>query len=126
MVRRRCVLKMIGDTTCRPNLRSRQSAGASIRNRIVTLEKVSSEHAADTTYIFGHAKAVVPVTGTRADLLAFRDYFTALLDYVQKGVAAGKPVEEITKVAALAGFPDHEGAPAGTLQMAFEELTSKS
>lgn len=101
-------------------------AGASIRNWIVTLEKVTSEHDADTAYIFGHAKAGLPVTGTRADLLGFRDYFTALLDYVQKGIAAGKSVDEIAKIAALPAFPDHEGAPTGTLQMAYEELTAKS
>jgi glyoxylase-like metal-dependent hydrolase (beta-lactamase superfamily II) len=100
--------------------------GASIRNWIVALEKVTSEHAADTTYIFGHAKVGQRITGTRADLLAFRDYFGALLDHVQKQIAAGKSVEEISKVPALPGYPDHEGAPTGTLQMAYEELTSKA
>jgi glyoxylase-like metal-dependent hydrolase (beta-lactamase superfamily II) len=100
--------------------------GASIRNWIVLLEKVTSDHNADTTYIFGHAKVGLPVTGTRADLLGFRDYFSALLAYVQKEIAAGKSVEEISKVAQLPGFPDHEGAPTGTLQMAYEELTSKA
>ena len=100
--------------------------GASIRNWITTLEKVTSEHNTDTTYIFGHSKVGLPVTGARADLLGFRDYFTALLDYVQKGIAAGKSADEITKVAAVPGFPDHEGMPAGTLQMAYEELTAKA
>jgi glyoxylase-like metal-dependent hydrolase (beta-lactamase superfamily II) len=99
--------------------------GASIRNWIVALEKVTGDHNADTTYVFGHAKVGLPLTGTRADLLGFRDYFSALLAYVQKEIAAGKSVEEVTKAAALPGFPDHEGAPAGTLQMAYEELTSK-
>jgi glyoxylase-like metal-dependent hydrolase (beta-lactamase superfamily II) len=100
--------------------------GASIRNWIVLLEKVTNEHAADTTYIFGHAKVGLPVTGTRADLLAFRDYFSALLDHVQKEIAAGKSVDEIAKVPQLPGFPDHEGMPTGTLQMAYEELTAKA
>lgn len=101
-------------------------SGASIRNWIVTLEKVVNEHAADTTYIFGHAKVGLPISGTRADLLAFRDYFSALLDHVQKQIAAGKSVDEISKVSQLPGFPQHEGAPTGTLQMAYEELTAKS
>jgi len=50
----------------------------------------------------------------------------SLLDYVQKEIAAGKSVDEISKAQAVPGFPDHEGAPAGTLQMAYEELTSKA
>jgi glyoxylase-like metal-dependent hydrolase (beta-lactamase superfamily II) len=100
--------------------------GASIRNWITTLEKVTSEHGADTTYIFGHAKVGQPITGTRAELLAFRDYFTALLAFVQKEIAAGTSVEEIAKAPALPGFPGHEGAPGGTLRMAYEELTAKA
>jgi hypothetical protein len=90
------------------------------------LEGTTKDHGADTTYIFGHAKVGMPITGTRADLLGFRDYFTAVLDYVQKGISAGKSMDEIVKVAQLPGFPQHEGAPTGTLQMAYEELTAKS
>jgi glyoxylase-like metal-dependent hydrolase (beta-lactamase superfamily II) len=101
-------------------------SGASIRNWIVTLDNVTKEHNADTIYIFGHAKAGMPVKGSRADLLAFRDYFSAVLDYVQKGISSGKSVDEITKVSALPGFTGFEGNPTGTLQMAYEELTAKS
>jgi cyclase len=101
-------------------------SGASIRNWIVLLDKVTKEHGADTIYIFGHAKVGMPIRGSRAELLAFRDYFTAVLDYVQKGISAGKSADEITKVAALPGFTGFEGAPTGTLQMAYEELTAKS
>jgi glyoxylase-like metal-dependent hydrolase (beta-lactamase superfamily II) len=101
-------------------------AGASIRNWINLLEGTTKAHNADTLYVFGHAKVGLPVTGTRADLLAFRDYFTGVLDYVQKGISAGRSMDEIVKVAAVPGFPQHEGMPAGTLQMAYEELTAKS
>jgi glyoxylase-like metal-dependent hydrolase (beta-lactamase superfamily II) len=100
-------------------------SGASIRNWIALLEQVTGDNGADTTYIFGHSKAGLPVTGTRADLLGFRDYFTALLDYVQRGIAAGTSVDEIAKVATLPAFPGHEGSPTGTLQMAYEELTAR-
>ena len=98
-------------------------AGASIQNWIVTLEKTVSDHSADTTYIFGHAKAGARVTGTGADLLALRDYFTIMLDYVRKGVAAGKSAGEITK-GMVPGYTDYEGMPA--LQVAYDELTAKS
>lgn len=98
--------------------------GASIRNWIVLLEEVASAYDGDTSYIFGHARPGMPITGTRADLLAFRDYFTALLEYVQSGIAGGKSADEITQVEQLPGFADYSGAPTGTMQMAYEELTA--
>jgi glyoxylase-like metal-dependent hydrolase (beta-lactamase superfamily II) len=100
--------------------------GASIRNWITLLEATTKDHTADTLYIFGHAKVGLPITGSRTDLLAFRDYFTGVLDYVQKGIAAGKSVDEIAKVQQVPGFPQHEGVPTGTLTMAYEELTAKT
>jgi glyoxylase-like metal-dependent hydrolase (beta-lactamase superfamily II) len=100
--------------------------GASIRNWITVLEKVTADHGADTVYVFGHSKTGLPLTGSRTDLLAFRDYFTALLAFVQKEIAAGKSAEEVAKSPQVPGFPDHEGTPAGTLRMAYEELTAKA
>ena len=63
--------------------------------------------------------------GDRAegDLLALRDYFSAMLDYVQKGIKAGKSADEIVK-AGLPQFAANEGAPQ--LQVAYDELTAKS
>ena len=58
--------------------------GASIKSWIVVLEKVAKRHS-DATFIFGHAKAGLPLTGTAKDLLALRDYFNGVLDHVQKG-----------------------------------------
>jgi hypothetical protein len=102
--------------------RADRPAGASIRNWLVTLEQVTKAHSADALYIFGHARANAPVTGNRADVLALRDYFSAMLDYVQKGIAAGKSAEEIVK-GPVPGYTDHEGTPA--LQVAYDELTNK-
>ena len=47
------------------------------------------------------------MTGSSKDLLALRDYFSAMLSYVQKGIAAGKSAEEIVKdvQAALVHYP---------------------
>ena len=102
-----------------------RGAGASIRNWIVTLESVVKEHPADTIYIAGHAKENLPVTVTRADLLKFRDYFSGLLAFVQKGIASGRPAGEIVKAGTVPGFPDYEGNPEGTIQAAYDELTAK-
>jgi glyoxylase-like metal-dependent hydrolase (beta-lactamase superfamily II) len=99
--------------------------GASIRNWIVALEQLVAGHDPDTIYVFGHAKVGLPVAGKRADLLALRDYFTALLGHVQKQIAAGRSVEETQKVL-LPGFADWEGASTENLRVAYEELTSRS
>lgn len=100
--------------------------GASIRNWIVTLDKVAGEHSADTLYIFGHSKVGMPVTGTRADLKALGGYLSALLEYAQKQIAAGKSVDEIAKTAELPGFAGYEGTPERPLRIAYEELTARS
>jgi glyoxylase-like metal-dependent hydrolase (beta-lactamase superfamily II) len=100
--------------------------GASIRNWIVTLGKVAGEHGADTIYIFGHSKVGAPVTGTRAELKALGDYLSALLDYTQKQIAAGRSVDKIAKAPQLPGFEQYEGTPERPLRMAYEELTAKA
>ena len=72
------------------NPRVDRGAGASIKNWIVTLESVAKDNPADTIYIAGHSKVNLPLNVTRADLLKFRDYFSGLLAYVQKGIASGR------------------------------------
>jgi cyclase len=99
--------------------------GASVANWITLLERVSREHTADTQYIFGHAGAKWPVTGTKAELLQQRDYFTALLDYTRAKIKAGTPRDAFIKSTdTLPAFPDHgpliEVALAGT----FDEVTA--
>jgi hypothetical protein len=47
-----------------------------------------------------------------------------MLDYVGKGVAAGKSMDEIVKVAAVPGFERYEGTPAA-LEAAYKEVTTK-
>ncbi len=103
--------------------------GASIKNWISILERVAKRHG-DATFIFGHAKAGFPVTGTAKDLLYFRDYFAAVLDFVQKAMREKQPLEEIAKAAALPGFPDHVQVNAninlgGVLTAAYEELNAR-
>ena len=107
------------------NPRADRPAGASIVNWIPVLESTVRDHANDTIYIFGHSKVGERVTGSGKDLLELRDYFTAMLDHVRKGISAGKPMEEIVKVAAVPGFERYEGTPTA-LEAAYQELTTKS
>jgi cyclase len=106
------------------NPRADRPAGASIVNWVTVLEKTVKDHAADTIYIFGHSKVGERVTGSSKDLLELRDYFTAMLDFARKGIAAGRPMDEIVKVAAIPGFERYEGTPTA-LSVAYEELTAK-
>jgi glyoxylase-like metal-dependent hydrolase (beta-lactamase superfamily II) len=98
-------------------------SGASIRNWLSSLEQVVRRHDAETIYVFGHSKAGEPVMGSAKDLLALRDYFTAMLETVRRGISAGRSAEEIVK-AGMPAFASHEGVPA--LQVAYDELTSKA
>ncbi|MPY89153.1 MAG: MBL fold metallo-hydrolase [Luteitalea sp.] len=82
-------------------------AGASIQGWMDQLGKAVDDHDADTIYIFGHAKPDLPATGPKADLLAFRDYLSAVLEHVQKGIEAGRSKEDITKLDTLPTFEDY-------------------
>ena len=64
-------------------------------------------HEKDTIYIFGHAREGLGVSGTAADLTAMRDYFSAVLDHVQKGIAAGQSRDAIVALTALPKFEDY-------------------
>jgi cyclase len=104
--------------------------GASMKGWISILERVAKKHK-DATFIFGHAKQGLQVTGPAQELLHLRDYFSAALDHVQKGIKAGQSQEQITGVESLPKFEDHASSGQiltlkGVLTSAYEELTSKT
>jgi glyoxylase-like metal-dependent hydrolase (beta-lactamase superfamily II) len=105
-------------------------SGASIRNWLTTLEQVVAAHSKDTIYIFGHARDGLGPSGTASDLQAMRDYFTAVLDHVQKGIAAGRTRDAIVALESLPKFEDYPNSPAAALAnvlgVAFDELTQKT
>lgn len=103
--------------------------GARIDNWIKVLEAVSARANADTIFIAGHGKDNA-VRNTRAELLRFRNYLTAVLDHVGAGIKAGQSKEEIQKLAALKGFEDNVSPNARltmgfVLGIAYDELTQK-
>ena len=106
-----------------------RAAGASMRNWIRVLEQVVNAHAPDTIYIFGHAAEGLPVTGSSAELLQFRDYLGAVLAFVERHVAAGRPRDEILAMRApLAGFeawgPFGQAGARDPITVAYEEVTT--
>lgn len=106
-----------------------RAAGASMRNWARVLEHVVAAHARDTIYIFGHAGEGLPVTGSSAELLQFRDYLGAVLAFVERHVAAGRSREEILAMRApLAGFeawgPFGQPGARDALTVAWEEVAT--
>ena len=103
-------------------------SGASIRHWITVLEEVAKTYPADAIYIFGHGNPKFGVTGKRDELLPLRDYFSAILDYTQKKIAAGEPKEKIVALENFPGFDDfHSPLPnrlASNLTVAYDELTA--
>lgn len=103
--------------------------GGSIRHWITLLEEVAKTYPSDAIYVFGHGNSKFGVTGTQADLPIFRDYLSAVVERVEKEIAAGKPKEEIVAVENLPGFEDfHQPLPnrlGSNLGVAYDELTEK-
>jgi glyoxylase-like metal-dependent hydrolase (beta-lactamase superfamily II) len=104
-------------------------AGGRFKGWITTLEDLVKTYPADAIYIFGHGAQKFGVTGGHADMLAFRDYLTALLAHVEGEIKAGKAKDEIVKLDNLAGFPDLHVPPGrgnrlpANLAAAYDELT---
>ncbi len=102
-------------------------AGATIKNWITVLERTVQDHANDTVYIFGHANTGVPVVGGRAELEQMRNYFEALLAFVEQHIRAGRSRDEILAMPGpLPGFeaygPFGRPNPRGALTCAYEEV----
>lgn len=80
----------------------------------------------DAIYVYGHAAEGEDVVGTQEPLKGMIDYLGGLLDYVKKGKAAGKTVEELAKVERIPGFegyvPRFDGAIEMNVKAAWEEL----
>ncbi|MFI5337239.1 MAG: MBL fold metallo-hydrolase [Opitutales bacterium] len=102
-------------------------AGGRVRHWIAALEEAVQTYPKDAIYLYGHGNPKFGVSGRQADLLVFRDYLTAVLGHVQKGIAAGRSKPEIVALENLPGFADfHAPAPnrlAGNLEVAYDELT---
>ncbi len=103
-----------------------RSAGASIQNWVVVLDKTVKHFNKDTMFVFGHALDPEKVTGTKEDLSLFKDYFEKLLDFTGKEIKAGKTKEEIGKNTSIPGVTEWKGdGIQRVLTTTYDELTSK-
>ena len=107
-----------------------REAGASLHGWITRLEEAVKTYPADAIYVCGHGSKKFGVTGVQGDLRVLRDFFTAVLEHVQKQIAAGRSKAEILTLENLPGFDDfHAPRPnrlAISLGVAYDELTTKT
>jgi glyoxylase-like metal-dependent hydrolase (beta-lactamase superfamily II) len=102
-------------------------AGASVVNWISILEKMAAAHSGDTAFIFGHGKDGATL-GKASDVLYFKDYLSAAVDHVRRGLTEKQSKEEIAKATTLKGFEDvgqinPRLSLAGVLESIYDELT---
>jgi glyoxylase-like metal-dependent hydrolase (beta-lactamase superfamily II) len=99
-----------------------RSAGASIKNWIVVLDKIQAQFDNDTLFVFGHAFDPEKVTGDKNDIKAMQDYLKNLLAFVNSQIKAGKTKEEIMKATSIPGVTEWQGDGIDRgLQEAYEE-----
>lgn len=106
-----------------------RAAGATLRGWMTVLDRAVADHANDTIYIYGHANTGLPVTGSSADLVGFRNYLGAVLAFVEAQVKAGRSREEVLAMRdPLKGFESYgrfgQANPRDVLTCAYEEVTS--
>jgi cyclase len=108
-----------------------RGAGGTVHGWIAALEDVAKTYPKDAIYVCGHGNPKFGVSDGHDSLFVMRDYFSAILDYVQKGIAAGKTKDEIVTLDNLPGFPDFHVQPPqanrlpGNLGVVYDELTEK-
>ncbi|HEY2349093.1 MAG TPA: MBL fold metallo-hydrolase [Puia sp.] len=99
-----------------------RSAGASIKNWIVVLDKIQAQFDNDTIFVFGHAFDPEKVTGNKTDIKAMQDYLKNLLAFVNSQIKAGKTKDEIMKATSIPGVTEWQGDGIDRgLQAAYEE-----
>jgi glyoxylase-like metal-dependent hydrolase (beta-lactamase superfamily II) len=103
--------------------------GGSVRHWITVLEDVAQSYPKDAQLICGHGKPGFGVSITMADLALQKEFFNALVAYVETAIKDGRTKDEIVRLANLPGFPDHAADEKtsrlpGDLGVTYDELTS--
>ena len=99
-----------------------KSTNARIDNWQNVLNKAHDLFDDDTMVVFGHSGNGYEVTGTRADLKAFANYLGKLLDYVDKGVKAGKTKEALAAAESIPGAEQWKGKQTRAVNAAYTEI----
>ncbi len=77
------------------------AAGANIANWIEVLEKTMNTYDDDAIFIWGHAAQGYDIKGGKNEIRAFQNYLKKLLEFGEKSLRAGIPLEELKKTTTL-------------------------
>jgi hypothetical protein len=66
---------------------------------------------ADTIFLVGYAKAGLGPVMSMRDVLRFRDYLAAVLEYVERGLAGGQSKLELAALDVLPHFENFGSVP---------------
>jgi len=103
-----------------------RTAGASIANWIIVLDKALSTFDAKTQFVCGHSGAGYDVVAQPNDLRAFGDYLGNLLKFTEGEIRLGKTKDEIIKAKEIPGSPEWKGdGIERPLAAAYAELAVK-
>ena len=102
-------------------------AGANAVHWITVLEEALKHYPSDAIYLCGHGKAEFGVEGTQDNLRVFRDHLNAMLEHVEKGIAAGQSKAEIVAMDNMASMPEFTSKTpnrlSSNLGIVYDELT---
>jgi glyoxylase-like metal-dependent hydrolase (beta-lactamase superfamily II) len=86
-----------------------RTTGANMQNWMKVLDSAVDKYEKDTLYIFGHAAEGYEVTGTKEDLMKFKDYLGRVLDFARQEHKAGRTKEDFLKNKEIPGVTEWKG-----------------
>lgn len=72
-------------------------AGANIENWVKVLDQAIDTYDNETIFIWGHAGEGYDIKGGKSEIRAFQNYLEKLLEFGEKSLRAGIPLEELKK-----------------------------
>ena len=102
-----------------------RTAGASVKNWVLVLDKALHQFDQQTVFVFGHAFDPEKITGTKDDLRAMQDYLSKMLVFVEAQIKAGKTKEELLKEKSIPEVTEWQGDGIERgLDATYEELVA--
>jgi len=77
------------------------SAGANIENWVKVLDQAINTYNDETIFMWGHAGEGYDIKGGKNDIRAFQNYLEKLLEFGEKSLRAGIPLDELKKNTAV-------------------------
>ncbi|MEO6914335.1 MAG: MBL fold metallo-hydrolase [Chitinophagaceae bacterium] len=103
-----------------------QTAGASIKNWIIVLDKALNIFDDKATFVYGHASPGFEVYGKKEDLRAMKNYFEKLIILTESSIKSGVNREKFLAITSIPGVTDWVGEGIQrSLTAAYNEFSPK-